>query len=79
MVNSSPRIARTVPSSGSVSASAGLPENTSAGDVEEGQRAHQQEDWEESNPTVPIQSTPKETFVAGPLLFDDELEDGDDI
>ncbi|KAI0806305.1 hypothetical protein BC629DRAFT_1158797 [Irpex lacteus] len=77
IVHSSPRIACTAPSS--VSASAGLPENTSAGDVEEGQRARRQEDREDSNSIVPIQSTPKETFVAGPLLFDDELEDGDDV
>ncbi|KAI0091369.1 hypothetical protein BDY19DRAFT_991928 [Irpex rosettiformis] len=60
--------------SGVASASAVLPDNASAGDVEEVERAHRQEDF-----TVPIQPSPKERLVAGPLLFDDELEDSDDM
>ena len=62
--------------SGLASASAVLPDNASAGDAREVQQAHRQE---ESISTVPIQPPPKETFIVGPSLFDDESEDCDDL
>ena len=62
--------------SGLASASAVLPDIASAGDVREVQQAHRQE---ETTSTVPIQPPPKETFIVGPSLFDDESEDCDEL